>query len=102
MDGYQQTHSSQSKTKGMLFGRRQKLDKAAFDVILSGNKIERVSKFEYLGVTLDDQLSWKDHITSLSRKASKRLGILAHIRTPGGVLRCISDGEVRMRPNLYT
>ena len=72
---------NQSKTKGMLFGTRQKLDNAAFDIMLSGNKIERVSKFEYLGVTLDDQLSWKDHITSLSSKASKRLGILARIRT---------------------
>ena len=72
---------NQSKTKGMLFGTRQKLDKAAFDIMLSGNKIERVSKFEYLGVTLDDQLSWKDHITSLSSKAIKRLGILARIWT---------------------
>ena len=57
----------------MLFGRRQKLDKTAFDVILSGNKIERVSKFEYLGVTPDDQLSWKDHITSCGKTTSSGL-----------------------------
>ena len=72
---------NQSTPKGVLFGTRQKLDKAAFDIMLSGKKIEQVSKFEYLGVTLDDQLLWKDQITSLSSKASKPLGILARIRT---------------------
>ena len=31
---------NQSKTKGMLFGTRQKLDNAVFNIMLSGNKME--------------------------------------------------------------
>ena len=49
-----------SKTKGMLFGSKHKLD---FTIQIQNNTIERFTNFSFLGVMLDDQLKWNDHIT---------------------------------------
>ena len=34
--------------------------------------LERVGKFSYLGVVLDENLSWKDHFEYVSSKVSRR------------------------------
>ena len=40
-----------------------------------------MTKFNYLGVMLDEQLRWKEHIDSICNKVNKRLEILARIRS---------------------
>ena len=73
---------NQSKTKGLLFGTRQKLDNTdVFVLQLQGKNIERVSKFNYLGTVLDEQLMWKEHIDMVCSKVKKRLGLLSRIRS---------------------
>ena len=48
---------NQSKTKGLLFGTRQLLQSSSdFVLQIQGKDIERVTKFNYLGVILDEQL----------------------------------------------
>ena len=42
--------------------------------------LEKVPKFSYLGVSLDETLSWKDHVEYVSSKVSSRLGLLSRIR----------------------
>ena len=65
----------------MLFGFRQKLEHCSdHRVQLHGKEIERVSSFCYLGVTLDEYLSWNEHIELICNKVSKRLGLLSRIR----------------------
>ena len=44
------------------------------------DKIERVSTFKYLGVLLDEYLSFNDHVDYVVTKASKKLGILRKSR----------------------
>ena len=54
---------NQSKTKTMLFGSWQNLAKSPnFCIQLHGKILERVPKFSYLGVSMDETLSWKDHM----------------------------------------
>ena len=53
--------------------RRQTLD---ISIQIDNNVIERVKETVFLGVILDEHLSWKPHILSVSRKISKSIGII--------------------------
>ena len=65
----------------MLFGSRQKLELSSdIEIQLHGQNIERLSSFCYLGVTLDEHLSWNEHIEIICNKVSKPLGLLSRIR----------------------
>ena len=73
---------NQSKTKWMPFGTIQKLEHSSdIAIIYHGKKIERVSSFCYLGVTLNEHLSWNEHVEIICHKGSKRLGLLSRIRS---------------------
>ena len=66
----------------MLLGSWQNLAKSPnFCIQLYGKTLERVAKFSYLGVVLDENLSWKDHVEYVSSKVSRRLGLLSRIRS---------------------
>ena len=43
---------------------------------INNNKIERVKETVFLGVVLDENLSWKSHILNVTRKISKSIGII--------------------------
>ena len=71
-----------AKTKSLLFGTAQKLAGATdFKILIQGKEIDRVSKLCYLGVTLDENLSWKEHVGEVFKKVNKRLGLLSRIRS---------------------
>ena len=42
--------------------------------------IEKVNKVKFLGVILDDLLSWKHHLDLVASKAAKAVGILYKLR----------------------
>ena len=61
----------------MLFGSWQNLAESPNCCIqLYGKTLERVAKFSYLGVALDENHSWKDHLEYVSGKVSRRLTLL--------------------------
>ena len=70
-----------SKTKCMFFGTASMLARAS-PLVLShrGCTIEHVSIFKYLGVTLDSELKFDSHLSSLCKKISSRIGVLGRIR----------------------
>src|ERR1700755_3563894 len=47
-----------------------------YDIFFENTQLKPSSVFNILGVSFSRDLSWKDHITSLSKQASKRLGVL--------------------------
>lgn len=52
-----------SKTKFILFGSRQQLEKCSVtEIDIAGDKIKSVSCIRYLGAFLDENLSFKDHV----------------------------------------
>ena len=72
---------NQSKTKSMLFGSLQNLAKSPnFCIQLYGKTLERVAKFSYLGVVLDENLSWKDHVEYVGSKVSRGRGLFSPIK----------------------
>ena len=61
----------------MVFRPRQKrLTLNNFAVKLCDTNIERVKEVVFLGVILDEHLSWKSHIAHLSSKVSRSIGII--------------------------
>ena len=42
--------------------------------------IKRIISIKYLGVLIDEHLTWKEHITVIENKVSKNLGLLYRAR----------------------
>ncbi len=42
--------------------------------------IERLYEFNFLGLTLNENLNWKNHINKISNKISKSMGILNKLK----------------------
>ena len=50
------------------------------DISLNGQSIKHTDTFKYLGVVLDDTLSFNDHVDYVRTKVSKILGMFSRIR----------------------
>ncbi len=44
--------------------------------MIGDNIIEKVLEFNFLGLTLNENLNWKNHINKISNKISRSIGIL--------------------------
>ena len=62
------------KSRYMLFSRTGKVQSSSFSISLNNVEIKRIRHFKYLGIFLDESLSFKEHIKILSLKISKTLG----------------------------
>ena len=67
------------KTKLMIFHRQQKRVKK-FNIIINDTNIERVQSFNFLGITLSENMSWTNHVLSIKKKIYKVIGILYRLR----------------------
>ena len=73
--------NSSSKTKCMLFGSKRFLDVRMLPKItLSGNIIQFVENFKYLGVILDNKLNFRLHAQNIYKLASHKIYVLLKIR----------------------
>ena len=70
------------KTECVLFGTSARLVSTNdnFEVSVDGHVLKRVSEYKYLGVVLDECLSWNAHIKYLLSKAGKRIGLLGRAK----------------------
>ena len=66
------------KTNFVIFHSPQK--KIAEQIKFMKKKIQRKISVKFLGVLLDSNLRWKSHITELSKKLSRTIGIFCKIR----------------------
>ncbi|WP_419586858.1 reverse transcriptase domain-containing protein, partial [Thiolapillus sp.] len=62
-----------AKTKSMLLATRQKhqLRPLILNLNLKDNHIEQVHEHRHLGIIIDDEFSWRPHITSTCKTISK-------------------------------
>ena len=76
-----QLQMNDAKTEFIVIGTPSSLQKNTLDHIKIGNtKIHRSSKIKFLGVSLDEKLSFKDHIQNRSEKASYNLRLIRNIQ----------------------
>ena len=62
------------KTKFMLFGNCKRDTEACISI--EGVNIERVFEIKFLGVIIDDKISWKPHIKYLQSKISRSISVI--------------------------
>ena len=67
------------KTHYMIFTTKRKIIEF-LDIKIDGTNIERVDDTKFLGVYIDEKLNWKKHISYLSGKVSRGMGILVKAR----------------------
>lgn len=64
------------KSNFVIFKPRQNRQTLDLNFTISNYAIDRVNEVVFLGVILDEHLSWKSHIHSVTRKVSKAIGII--------------------------
>lgn len=67
------------KTNFIVFSRTKYQDNLP-PLCINGSPIRRVNSVKFLGVIIDDKLSWKDHINHIKGKVSKSIGMLSCAR----------------------
>jgi hypothetical protein len=92
-----QHHST--KTKLMYVGSKHNLHKINddFSVMLNGKRIPRVHSISCLGVTLDETLSWDEHIETICKKVGAGVGTLKRIKPyiPANMLQSIYSALIQ-------
>ena len=77
------------KTKFMLFHhRRRNIENMIPELQINGYKLERVREFNFLGLLIDENLTWDSHIQKVSSKVSRILGVMYRLKSyiPGHIL----------------
>lgn len=72
-----------SKTNYMILGTAHKtahVSSNAVHVKLDNTILERVQNTKFLGVTIDENLTWKIHIDNISKNISKGVGIINRLK----------------------
>ena len=69
------------KTECMVFTKRR--DNRNVNIKIENQNIERVCKAKFLGIIIDEQLNWKEHILYISNKISKAIGVIVKARSLG-------------------
>ena len=75
-----QLNANKCKELRVSFAKEQRV----FDpVIIEGKEVELVTSTKLLGLTIANDLTWNDHVTEITKKASKRLYFLTQLKRAG-------------------
>ena len=68
------------KSNYVIFKPRQRRGEFDLNIEINGHKMIRTKEVTFLGVILDENLSWKSHISHIAGKISKSVGIIGRSR----------------------
>ena len=68
------------KTNFIIFHPPQKVTHYPPKLYINNEKILQVQSIKYLGIHIDSHLNWKSHISYISKKVKRCIGILSKIR----------------------
>ena len=68
-----------TKSKFMIISKRKGVN-TNFKLKINGLRLERCSSYKYLGLFIDEGLTWKNHVKHVCQKMSKVCGIISKIR----------------------
>ena len=64
------------KSNYMLFKPRQRREILDSPIIINNSPVKKVAETLFLGVVIDEHVTWKPHIAHVASKASKAIGVL--------------------------
>ena len=68
-----------SKTKSMLLHSRRKVCDSTLELCVEGSQVDQVRSIKFLGVTINDTLTWSDHISTVCTKVSRNINLLRRL-----------------------
>ena len=74
---------NKDKTKYTFFHKAREKDNIPLklpSLFINDREIKRITSIKYLGVLIDEHLTWKEHITVIENKVSKNLSLLYRVR----------------------
>ena len=71
-----------TKTKSMLIHPSRKVCDSTLELCVDGSQVEQVRSFKFLGVTINDTLTWSDHINMVCAKVSRNINLLRRLSSP--------------------
>ena len=84
-----------AKSKFMIFFKHPRtIPKLSISII--GNPVEQVTNFNFLGITLDQNITWNDHISKISIKVARVIGIMNKLKHifPHQILRTLYNSLI--------
>jgi hypothetical protein len=87
------------KTKAMLFHTNRR-NVTYPNISVNGSLIDFVDTFDYLGILIDKNINWKAHISKISTKLSKVIGIMCKMNNflPLEILRTLYSVQQSLSP----
>ena len=84
-----------SKSKFMIFFKHSKII-LKLNIWANGNQIDEVQEFNFLGITIDQNITWTRHIQKISIKISTAIGVLRKLKStfPQHILRLIYNSLI--------
>ena len=70
-----------SKSNCMVIGTKCKSENSQINVNINGKKLNQISETKLLGIHIDENLTWKTQCTAISRKLSKKFGLMKRLRS---------------------
>ena len=68
------------KTNYMVFKSRQKKNFSEIKIFMNKERLKQVDSNKFLGVILDENLNWKQHINEVQNKVSKNIGVISRVK----------------------
>ena len=68
------------KSKFIMFERKKKKEGCDLHVAINDDKIKRVSTTKFLGILINEKLSWKEHMMKILSKIQRNLGLIYKIK----------------------
>ena len=84
-----------AKSKFMIFFKHPRTI-PKLSISINGNPVEQVTNFNFLGITLDQNITWNDHMSKLSRKVARVIGIMNKLKHifPHQILRTLYNSFI--------
>jgi Reverse transcriptase (RNA-dependent DNA polymerase) len=68
------------KTNYMLFGHKSRPDTTTYNLVLHNHILEQVTSVKFLGIYIDEKLTWNQHVINICKKLSSGVGMIGRLR----------------------